>query len=182
MRRHQLPVVTRSYWNSSRQREKWLYGNLSNGIHFVWKQPVHSSVAMKKEHFQLLNLPTMNWSYSQEFAQEAAVIPSLRENHPRSTCWGFIKKVPRRSRETPKGCNYIPYFAVHNESETTSIRSSCKTRNVSSLNDCLIIVPPIENKILLRLRIHRIVFSTGTEKAFHWVLLGLPRLCTLFMA
>ena len=84
--------------------------------------------------------------------------------------------------ENPKGCHYIPHFAVHNESETTPIRSSCKTRNVSSLNDCLIIVPPIENKILLRLRIHRIVFSTGTEKAFHWVLLGLPRLCTLFMA
>ena len=88
---------------------------------------------------------------------------------------GFIEKVPRAT-ENPKGCHYIPHFAVLKNSATTPIRivydCSCKTRNGSSLNDCLLIGPPLQNdmiQILLRFRIHHIGFSSDIEKAFHRV-------------
>lgn len=47
---------------------------------------------------------------------------------------------------------------------------SCKTRCGISLNDCLLVGPPLQNDklhILLRLRAYRIGFSSNIEKAFH---------------
>lgn len=88
---------------------------------------------------------------------------------------GFIGRVPR-TQQTPQGCHYIPHFAVQKDSATTPIRivydCSCRTRTGASLNDCLLIGPPLQNDmlhILLRFRAHRIGFSSDIEKAFHKV-------------
>ena len=182
MWRHQSPVVTRSYWNSSRQRGHWFHGTISIGIHLFWQQPVHSPGALQKRRkktlgssFQLLDLSTTNSLYSQESTQEITAAPALLKIICDQLAAGFIEKVPH-SRKTPKGFHYIPHFAVHKDSANTLIRivqdCSCKTRNASIHKDCLLIGPSLQNdiiKMFVRFPIHHVGFSSDVVAAISGV-------------
>lgn len=85
---------------------------------------------------------------------------------------GFIERVT--SLQQSDNCHYIPHHPVKKDSTTTPIRivydCSCRqSKDSVSLNDCLMVGPPVLNEIcsiIIRFRTHTLGFSTDIEKAF----------------
>ena len=95
-------------------------------------------------------------------------------------CDGIIKEqeqqcfIERVDADTTESVHYLPHHPVKKDSPTTPIKMvydcSCHgNSNCASLNDCLMVGPPILNDlcaILLHFCDHNFCLSTGIEKAF----------------
>lgn len=87
-----------------------------------------------------------------------------------------MQEVPP-DKQAPKGSYYVPHHAVIKESsDTTKVRvvfdASCKTSSGTSLNDCLLVGPTIQDNlfdIIIRLQQHKYAMSADVAKMYRQV-------------